>query len=76
MKTELATTKPLTHLETVNESYFRHMFLAMGFAFSMLWGAIACFIHAIFPNTFQKTGSDIIRKLHDRMVENRHNLTQ
>ncbi|MCK5576511.1 MAG: hypothetical protein KAI28_11895 [Sphingomonadales bacterium] len=76
MQSQTTVSKRNSHLDSVNEGYFRHMYLALGFSLSMTVGAVACLIHAILPNTFEKTGSNIIRRLHDRMVTNRHNLTQ
>jgi hypothetical protein len=63
------------HLESVGESYFQHAMHAASFAALMFVGSLACLGHAIFPFLFQRTGSDVIRRLHDRMVVNRHNLT-
>jgi hypothetical protein len=37
----------------------------------MLCGAVAALVHAVFPFLFEKTGSSIITRLHDRMVTNR-----
>ena len=63
------------HLDSVSESYFQHGRHASSFAASMFVGSLACLGHAIFPFLFERTGSDIIRRLHDRMVVNRHRLT-
>ena len=63
------------HLDSVSESYFQHGRHALSFAASMFVGSLACLGHAIFPFLFERTGSDIIRRLHDRMVVNRHQLT-
>jgi Family of unknown function (DUF6356) len=63
------------HLQDVGESYFQHGRHAAGFAALMFLGSLACLGHAIFPFLFQRTGSDVIRRLHDRMVVNRHRLT-
>ena len=63
------------HLQDVDESYFQHARHAAGFAASMFVGAVACLGHALLPFAFEHTGSKIIRRLHDRMVINRHNLT-
>lgn len=59
------------HPASVGENYSEHLVHALGFARSMLLGAIACFVHAIFPWMFKSTGSSIITRLHDRMVVNR-----
>jgi len=60
-----------THLNKVNEGYFEHMAHAFSFFGVMFLGSIACLLHGIFPFLFEKTGSSIITKLHDRMVTNR-----
>ena len=59
------------HLENVNETYLEHMGQAMSFALTMAFGAFVCFVHALLPFLFERTGSDCIRRLHDRMVVNR-----
>jgi hypothetical protein len=63
------------HLESVGESYIQHGRHAAGFAALMFVGSLACLGHALFPFLFERTGSDIIRRLHERMVVNRHHLT-
>lgn len=64
-----------SHLNSVNEGYFQHMRHALSFTFEMLVGAVCCFIHAIFPFLCEKSGSQIVNKLHDRMVLNRASLS-
>ncbi len=59
------------HLQSVNETYLEHMGHAMSFAAAMAYGAAVCFVHALLPFLFERTGSDCIRRLHDRMVVNR-----
>ena len=63
------------HLEDIGESYVEHGRHAMSFAVAMLGGAIACFLHAVFPFLFERTSSECIRCLHDRMVVNRRHLS-
>ena len=63
------------HLRSVDESYVQHGRHALGFAAHLFVGSLACLLHAIFPFLFERTGSDIIQRLHDRMVVNRHRLT-
>jgi len=60
------------HPETVGETYLQHMHTASYFGVKMLMGALCCFVHAIFPFLFEKSGSKIITGLHDRMITNRH----
>ena len=64
------------HLNEVGETYFQHFRHAAGFAGTMMLAAIACMIHAVLPFLFERTGSNCIRYLHDRMVLNRANLTR
>ena len=60
-----------SHPASVGETYLVHMRHACGFAAAMLAGCLACFIHALLPFLFERTGSTIIDRLHDRMVVNR-----
>ncbi|WEK45146.1 MAG: DUF6356 family protein [Candidatus Andeanibacterium colombiense] len=60
-----------SHPASVGESYLAHLRHACGFAGAMLAACLACFIHALFPFLFERTGSTIIHRLHDRMVVNR-----
>ena len=64
-----------SHLDSVGETYFQHLRHALGFSVVMLLGSVVCLIHALLPFLFERTGSNCIRTLHDRMVTNRHNLT-
>jgi Family of unknown function (DUF6356) len=59
------------HPATVNETYLQHMGSAFGFGGSMLVGAVACFVHGLFPWLCLTRGSDTIRALHHRMVTHR-----
>jgi len=57
-----------THPASVGESYTQHLRMASGFALRMLLAAAACFVHALFPFLFERTGSRCITELHQRMV--------
>ena len=59
------------HPATVGETYGEHFVSAMGFSLSMLRAAFCCAVHAVLPFMFEKTGSDCITGLYDRMVANR-----
>jgi len=59
------------HPNSVNETYLEHMHMSSSFGFWLAAATFCAFIHAIFPFLFEKTASNIIRKLHDRMVANR-----
>jgi hypothetical protein len=59
------------HPASVNETYFQHMAMAFGFGGRMRVGALACFVHGLFPWLCLTRGSDTIRVLHHRMVSHR-----
>jgi coenzyme F420-reducing hydrogenase gamma subunit len=61
----------LSHPRSVNESYLEHQAHALRFSGSLLLAAGACFIHALVPGLFQRTGSRTIERLHDEMVVHR-----
>ena len=64
------------HPETVNETYWQHLWAAAGFGFRMIWGGIVCLVHALVPGAFATAGSDMICELHERMVTNRRRLAE
>ena len=59
------------HPSSVGETYLEHARHALSFGWAMLRGSIACFAHAAFPWTHQRTGSQTVIRLHGQMVINR-----
>jgi hypothetical protein len=59
------------HPSHVGETYTEHFCVAMSFSLAMIGGGLACAVHALLPFLFTTTGSQTIRRLHDRMVANR-----
>jgi hypothetical protein len=59
------------HPASVGETYGGHLLRASWFSGKMLMAAGACFVHAIFPFLFVKTGSAAITELHTAMVTHR-----
>jgi hypothetical protein len=59
------------HPASVGETYWRHLLRASWFGGKMLFGAGACFVHALLPFLFVETGSQTITQLHAAMVSNR-----
>ncbi len=59
------------HPASVGETYWQHLLRASWFAGRMLMGAGACFVHALLPFLFVKTGSQTVTQLHDAMVTHR-----
>ncbi len=60
------------HPASVGETYSEHMGMAGAFGLHLLLASLACFVHALLPFLFVKTGSRMITDLHDRMVTNRN----
>jgi hypothetical protein len=59
------------HPASVGETYGEHLATASGFGLRMIAGGFACMVHGLLPFAFEKTGSNQIRMLHERMVTNR-----
>ena len=59
------------HPASVGESYSEHFVTAGGFGWALLKASFACFVHALLPFAFEKTGSKAITELHTRMISNR-----
>jgi hypothetical protein len=56
------------HPASVGETYLQHCRHALSFGWTMLRGAIACFLHAMFPWAHTRTGGNTVIRLYDRMV--------
>ncbi|MEO1168382.1 MAG: DUF6356 family protein [Pseudomonadota bacterium] len=59
------------HLRDIGETYAEHFVAASGFGLRMVTTGLACLVHGIFPFLFEKTGSEMVRRLHDEMVRKR-----
>tara|TARA_R110002049_G_scaffold94988_4_gene233427 strand:- start:424 stop:672 length:249 start_codon:yes stop_codon:yes gene_type:complete len=70
------TQKFTEHPATVGETYGQHFVTAMGFSLSLLRAAFCCGLHAVFPFMCEKTGSQCIEGLYERMVTNRSRLAE
>ena len=55
------------HPHEIGESYGEHFAAATGFGLRMIWGGLACLVHAVFPFLCGTTGSDTTRKLSRRL---------
>ncbi|WP_271438188.1 DUF6356 family protein [Pontixanthobacter luteolus] len=64
------------HPRSVGESYGEHFVAATSFGLPMITAGLACVLHGFFPFLFEKTGSNLVRKLYDRMVLNRKKMVQ
>ncbi|HYC04919.1 MAG TPA: DUF6356 family protein [Azospirillaceae bacterium] len=62
----------LEHPESVNETYGQHMAVAGGFGLRLVAAGLACLVHALIPCLFERTGSRMVRELHDRLSRRVH----
>ena len=56
------------HPRSVGETYAEHFRLACRFGLTMLAGGLACFVHALIPKLFERTGSGAIKRLYSELV--------
>ena len=75
MKSLLSKISFIKHPNSVGENYIQHMLVSFSFSLLMIKGFFVCLIHALLPFCFEKTGSNMIKDMHERMVMNRHNLS-
>ena len=61
----------LAHPRAVNESYLEHQAVALSFSFELFAAACACFVHALVPGLFERTGSATVTRLQEQMVTKR-----
>jgi hypothetical protein len=54
----------LEHPRSVDQGYLEHMRFAHRFGGRMFVGALAAFLHGVFPRLCQTTASDAVRALH------------
>ncbi len=59
------------HPNAVGESYGEHFAVASSFGGAMILGGFACLVHAVLPFVCTATGSQTIKRLHERMVVSR-----
>ena len=58
----------LDHPASVGESYAEHFGVATRFGVTMIAGGLAALVHGLFPRLFERTASQAVRRLHDRMA--------
>ena len=56
------------HPHSVGESYPEHFRIATGVGLAMVASGLACFVHAVIPTLFQRTGSTTIKRLYVLMM--------
>ena len=58
------------HLKDVDETYFEHMYHALGYTLTFLLLTVTTLIHSILPFLFVETGSKKIQEL-NKHIQNR-----
>jgi hypothetical protein len=56
------------HPQSVGESYGEHFGVAFRVGLKMVAGGFACFVHALIPALFERTGSGTIKGLYSEIV--------
>ena len=62
------------HLEFANQTYFEHFKDSMYFSFKALKASCCFFIHACYPSSFEKNGSNEIYELNEIIKSKYSNL--
>lgn len=52
----------ISHIKENNTTYFVHMRRALSLSFKSLKASVSLFIHAMYPNMFEYTGSNLIKE--------------
>lgn len=60
------------HPASVGETYFEHMGFALRFSQRLFGASLAALMHAFLPFLFEKTASNVVARLHERLT-NRFN---
>lgn len=50
---------------------FERQRVAAGFGLALIGAGMACLLHGLLPFLFVRTGSETVRRLHQRMVQRR-----
>jgi hypothetical protein len=56
------------HPASLGETYGEHLRAALRFGLRMMLGGLACLVHALLPFLFERTASNCVTELHQRMV--------
>lgn len=62
------------HPRSVGETYLQHMGVASRCGASMVLAGAACLVHAVLPFLFERTASNCLTRLYQRMVTQRSRL--
>ena len=55
------------HLKNIDESYIQHLIFALNISIRLLIAGVQCFLHALVPGIFEKSGSNAVRTLYNKI---------
>lgn len=58
----------MSHLEKIGMGYFEHMCQAFLYSFTAFKAGFVFFIHGLFPDLLETTGSEIIHHLNSKLM--------
>lgn len=59
----------LKHPRSVDEGYWQHFAFALSFAVKLFVAGFAALVHALIPCIFEKTASQAITRMHDKIAK-------
>ena len=65
--------KSKKHCNDANESYFKHMSVALKISINLLLASLMAFTHSIIPAMFEKSASNKIKYLNNYLQEKKRN---
>lgn len=63
------TSKPFNHLESVGQNYTEHLNDSMNYSWKSLKSSFYFFVHGIYPDVFETSGSNTIIELNNQIKE-------
>lgn len=68
--------KPFNHLESVGQNYTEHFNDSMSYSWTSLKSSFYFFVHGIYPDVFETSGSNTIIELNNQIKEKLDNLNK
>lgn len=58
------------HLRKVNQNYIEHFYNSLSYSLTSSKASFCFLVHAIYPDIFTTTGSNLIQNLHQELQKN------
>ena len=59
------------HPKNVNMTYFEHLKLSLYFSYELFIGSIKAFVHAIYPDMFITSTSDLVHNIQQILIKHK-----